>query len=56
VTEQGNFEGHNVLHRPKSWQQAATSGNGVKIYICTNETCMAPLEGSKAVEKWLDGL
>jgi uncharacterized protein len=33
-----------------------TGGNGVKTYICTNETCMAPMEGSKAVETWLEDL
>jgi hypothetical protein len=25
----------------------------VRTYICTSETCLAPLDGEAAVEKWL---
>ncbi len=31
-----------------------SGGEGVRTYICTNETCLAPMEGSAAVERWLE--
>jgi uncharacterized protein YyaL (SSP411 family) len=33
-----------------------SGGSRVKTYICTNETCLAPLEGKMAIEKWLEGV
>jgi uncharacterized protein len=29
-------------------------GSGVVVFVCTNETCLAPLHGAEAIEKWLD--